>query len=167
MAGLRDGFGMGVGLVLGIFVVLTVLPLLAVGGCLLMGGLATSLAIRAEHDKVTTGKVIEVEPQNNQAIAPTLIVGDQPPIDITELPTVDVAEPIDEMEATHADQARQQPRQWTDDTGQFSVTAILIDVADGQVILQKEDGQRVTVPLDRLSAGDRQHIERMKKPGHP
>ena len=42
-------------------------------------------------------------------------------------------------------------RQWTDDTGGFSVKAKLIKVEGGKVFLRKENGAVLEVPLNRLS----------------
>ena len=53
-----------------------------------------------------------------------------------------------------------QTRTWTDSSGNFEIEAQLVEVSDGTAHLQKADGQIVTVPLDRLSAADRQFIER-------
>ena len=53
-----------------------------------------------------------------------------------------------------------QTRTWTDSSGDFQIEAQLVEVNDGTVHLKKADGQIVTVPLDRLSAADRQFIER-------
>lgn len=49
-------------------------------------------------------------------------------------------------------------RQWTDSTGVFAVEAELIEVSGDNVRLRKADGQVVTVPLDRLSAADRDYV---------
>jgi len=48
-------------------------------------------------------------------------------------------------------------RQWTDSTGVFTVEAELVEVAGDNVRLRKPDGQVVAVPLDRLSAADRDY----------
>ena len=45
-------------------------------------------------------------------------------------------------------------RQWTDDTGEFSVRAKLIEQTDQAVKLKKEDGRVVTVPLDKVVRGE-------------
>ena len=49
-------------------------------------------------------------------------------------------------------------RQWSYRTGCFSVEAELVDVKDGKVILKKEDGSSMTVPLSKLSLGDVRYI---------
>lgn len=46
-------------------------------------------------------------------------------------------------------------RQWADSSGVFTVEAELVEVTGDNVRLRKPDGQIVTVPLDRLSAADR------------
>lgn len=50
-------------------------------------------------------------------------------------------------------------RKWTDDTGEFEIHARLLVVLDGKVRLLKETGRTTTVPLDRLSAADRQYVD--------
>jgi hypothetical protein len=54
-------------------------------------------------------------------------------------------------------------RQWTSRAGGFSVEAELVDVKDGNVILKKVDGSQVSVPLNKLSLGDVQHINEVLK----
>lgn len=49
-------------------------------------------------------------------------------------------------------------RQWTDNTGAFTVEAELVEVSGNIMRLRKPDGQIVTVPLDRLSAADREYV---------
>jgi hypothetical protein len=51
-------------------------------------------------------------------------------------------------------------RTWTDSTGKFKIEAELVDVEDGKVRLKKDDGSIVTVPLIKLSAGDRAFLRR-------
>lgn len=53
-------------------------------------------------------------------------------------------------------------RTWTDNTGSFKVTARFIDVDAKTVILQKEDGSDIRVPLERLSAEDTRYIKSLK-----
>lgn len=54
-------------------------------------------------------------------------------------------------------------RKWTSKDGRFSTEAELVEVADGKVILHKESGETVTVPLDRLSMADRRYVASVKK----
>lgn len=49
-------------------------------------------------------------------------------------------------------------RQWTSRNGGFSVEAELVDVKNGDVILKKDNGDLVTVPLNKLSLGDIRYI---------
>ncbi len=46
------------------------------------------------------------------------------------------------------------PRRWTDATGKFSITATFLELKDGTVFLKKDDGKRVEIPIDKLSAAD-------------
>jgi len=50
-------------------------------------------------------------------------------------------------------------RTWRDSTGQFSVSAELLDVEDGNVLLRRADGRQLSVPFKRLSAADRAFVE--------
>lgn len=52
-------------------------------------------------------------------------------------------------------------RTWKDDTGEFEVQARLLLVLDGKVRLLKETGRTTTVPMDRLSQGDRHYVEQV------
>jgi hypothetical protein len=45
-------------------------------------------------------------------------------------------------------------RTWTDATGQFKIEAEMISLKDDQVQLKRTDGKIVTLPLDKLAAGD-------------
>ena len=70
------------------------------------------------------------------------------------------------VRAAEAPKASAGPRTWTDSTGKFKVKATLVDLLDDKVQLQREDGKTVEVPLERLSAEDREAakaiFERMK-----
>jgi|GEM_PF-6101410 len=55
-------------------------------------------------------------------------------------------------------------RTWTDSTGQHKLEAVFLRVENGQVQLQRKDGKITTMPLERLSAPDRELI-RAKHPG--
>jgi mono/diheme cytochrome c family protein len=60
-------------------------------------------------------------------------------------------------------------REWTDDTGKFRVEADLVAVRNGRVILEKPDGKILTIPLERLSAADREFLksDTMPTPAQP
>ena len=45
-------------------------------------------------------------------------------------------------------------------TGQHKVQARLLEFRDSQVVLEKEDGQTVTLPLEKLSRGDQAYVRR-------
>ena len=50
-------------------------------------------------------------------------------------------------------------RTWTARTGTSTVEAELVDVREGNVILRREDNNRlIQVPLDKLSLGDVQYV---------
>ena len=51
--------------------------------------------------------------------------------------------------------AQGEPRTWTDANGSFSLTAELVAVQKGQVVLREADGNEVMLSLDRLSDADR------------
>jgi len=46
------------------------------------------------------------------------------------------------------------PRTWKDKSGKFSISAELIAVQDGHVVLRAADGRQLTVPIKSLSAED-------------
>ncbi len=50
-------------------------------------------------------------------------------------------------------------RTWTDTTGKFSVEAEFVDVSEGKVRLKGADGKTIHIPLERLSAGDREFVK--------
>jgi hypothetical protein len=49
-------------------------------------------------------------------------------------------------------------RTWTDSTGKFSVEARFAGYAMGVLKLQKKDGTTLKVPLERLSAADKEYV---------
>jgi hypothetical protein len=51
-------------------------------------------------------------------------------------------------------------RTWTDASGKFKVEAELLGVQEGKVRLKRPNGKEVTIPIDKLSAADRE-IARM------
>lgn len=50
-------------------------------------------------------------------------------------------------------------RKWSDANGKFSVEAELVEVKAGKVVLRKAGGAEISVPLARLSQGDRKYLE--------
>ena len=56
--------------------------------------------------------------------------------------------------------AQEPVRTWTDSSGQHKSRAAFISLEGDQVTLRREDGKRVTVPLDRLSQADQAYARR-------
>ncbi len=52
-------------------------------------------------------------------------------------------------------------RTWSSSDGNYTVRAKFIQSVDGKASLQREDGQVITVPLDRLSPSDRKYVSQM------
>jgi ankyrin repeat protein len=50
-------------------------------------------------------------------------------------------------------------RTWKDASGNFSIEAVFVRVADDKVVLQRADKTEVSVPLSVLSATDRQYVQ--------
>jgi CubicO group peptidase (beta-lactamase class C family) len=50
-------------------------------------------------------------------------------------------------------------RTWSDASGKFTIEAELVEVKDGQVVLRKADGSEIKLPVSKLSAADRKHLE--------
>lgn len=50
-------------------------------------------------------------------------------------------------------------RTWTDSTGRFKVEAEFIECEDDVLLLRKENGKAIRMPLDKLSEEDRQYVE--------
>ena len=50
-------------------------------------------------------------------------------------------------------------RQWVSRDGRFSVEADLLSVDDGQVVLRRESGAVLRVPMERLSLGDVKYVQ--------
>ena len=63
------------------------------------------------------------------------------------------------MAATAKDKAdKTSVRQWTDQTGKFSVDAALAGIKQGKVALRKRDGSYIIVPLDSFSDADQDYV---------
>jgi peroxiredoxin len=50
-------------------------------------------------------------------------------------------------------------RTWTDKTGKFTITAELVAVQGGNVVLRQSDGSQLTIPIKQLSLADRELVE--------
>ena len=57
-------------------------------------------------------------------------------------------------------QAQRTVRTWESADGKFKTRAMLVEQVNQTVRLRKEDGKVVIVPLDRLSAEDREYVRR-------
>ena len=49
-------------------------------------------------------------------------------------------------------------RKWSDATGQFNVQARLVEAGGGKVVLEREDGKRITVEVKKLTAEDQKYV---------
>ncbi len=54
-------------------------------------------------------------------------------------------------------------RTWTDSTGKFSLTAKLVSLDGDQVILERETGDKMTIPLAKLSKADQDYVATQKE----
>jgi len=54
-------------------------------------------------------------------------------------------------------------RTWTDDSSAFTLVAELVEVRGDEVVLRRQNGKQVTVPLAKLSAKDRQFLTQRKE----
>jgi hypothetical protein len=50
-------------------------------------------------------------------------------------------------------------RKWTDNTGKFSIEAELVEVKDDKVVLERTNGTKTSVPINRLSETDRRYLK--------
>ncbi len=58
-------------------------------------------------------------------------------------------------------------RTWTDSTGQHKVNAKLVERTEKDITLEKDDGSRVTLPLDKLSQTDREFLRSLPATTEP
>jgi len=75
---------------------------------------------------------------------------------VTESP-----EPTDAVFVSTRDPA-DELRTWTDSSGQFQIKARLLGAKDGSVRLRREDGQTLTVALEKLSEEDREFVREVR-----
>lgn len=54
-------------------------------------------------------------------------------------------------------------RTWQDDTGRFSTEGRLVEIRAGSVRILKATGRHTTVPMERLSAADRDHVAGVRR----
>ncbi|QEG41680.1 SHD1 domain-containing protein [Roseimaritima ulvae] len=55
-------------------------------------------------------------------------------------------------------------REWTDSTGRFKVTGKLLEVQDGNVLLENSQGKKLRIPIDRLSEADQAFLKGEQNP---
>src|SRR5206468_2729224 len=88
----------------------------------------------------------------------------KPPAKEEPAPTPDKPAPKPDDDPFKAGEARPEKiqldalRVWTDESGEFQVTARLALILDGKVRLLKETGKYTTVPIEKLSAADQQFV---------
>lgn len=65
---------------------------------------------------------------------------------------------------TFTTSANHRPRVWTDDSGQFQITATLVAVRGDRLLLLKTNGNYTMPPIARLSAADRDYVAALGRP---
>lgn len=58
-------------------------------------------------------------------------------------------------------------REWVDATGQFKLNAVYVGRVATGVVLRREDGTELTVPVDKLSTADQKYLETLSAPKSP
>ena len=71
--------------------------------------------------------------------------------------------------AALASAAQGEVRKWTDKAGGYSVQAEFVEVAGDHVVLKREDGKNLRIPLEKLSATDQEFVRQKTtaKPDNP
>jgi len=57
--------------------------------------------------------------------------------------------------------AGEEMRTWSDSSGKFKIKATFLELRNEKVILEKDDGSQVAIPLDKLSVADQAAVARM------
>jgi hypothetical protein len=65
---------------------------------------------------------------------------------------------VPDAKASNEQKVKQATRTWTDSTGELKVTATYSGVMFGQVVLVKEDGSKIKIPLEKLSDEDKKWL---------
>lgn len=55
-------------------------------------------------------------------------------------------------------------REWTDSTGRFKVTGKLLEVQDGNALIENSQGKKMRIPISRLSKADQDYLKRDPNP---
>lgn len=58
-------------------------------------------------------------------------------------------------------------RSWSDSTGKFHVQASYVSLENGTVRLQRTDGRTIAIPLEKLSEGDKAHVQSLQASENP
>jgi endonuclease YncB( thermonuclease family) len=81
---------------------------------------------------------------------------------------VDAPAPAEPVESAPSQDEAQPPpgiyRKWTDDTGMFTVVAVVARWNSQTAKLQREDGKLLVLPLEKLSATDLEYLKMLKTP---
>ncbi len=73
-----------------------------------------------------------------------------------------IATSSDDVHRSHNDSVESQSKEyriWTDNTGRFSIEAVLVESKGGNVRLRKRDGSEVSLPIEKLSVADRKLVD--------
>jgi ankyrin repeat protein len=79
------------------------------------------------------------------------------------VPNVTERQPSERKE----DHRKEGYRTWTDSTGRYRVQALFESLEDGKVVVKKEDGSTIRVPIERLSESDQEYVRSVARNGEP
>ncbi len=128
-----------------------------IGGKKSLQVMQAQLAKAAWHEKDALQKVIKaIEARVQSGAEETTVSG-------PAASRAEVAAPAASETAT----AEPKPRTWHDATGTYQVEATFVRFADGKVTLRRTNGKEVTMPLAKLSAEDRDYVQKQPKPANP
>jgi hypothetical protein len=96
-------------------------------------------------------------PRSKLQLAPPGV--DQPNLTPEQLAALEGKSPV----SAPGDSSGRGMRTWSDDSGSFTIEAQFLGCDADKVRLRRKDGREISVPLDRLSAADRQMIEKLRK----
>ncbi len=128
----------------------------AIGGKKSLQVMQAQLAKAAWHEKDGLQKIIKAIEARVQS------GGEETTVSVPVSPA-EAAPPA----ASETTAAEAKPRTWHDATGTYQVEAAFVRFADGKVTLRRTNGKEVTMPLAKLSAEDRDYVEKQPKPANP
>jgi uncharacterized cupin superfamily protein len=122
------------------------------------------VAIRRANDDIPPPAPAAAEPEVKQESSPIAEANRPAAVELQQ--DMESASPA-ELKASRIDAARW--RTWKSENGKFSLHAKFVNVINGQMTLEKEDGSRTVVELDRLCEDDIKFVRRQewKKAGKP